>query len=71
MDEWHVCREVEDGTKAYVRRLGSFVDAANCTAVARMGFRAARANQDICALVDELIGEGLINIDNPRRAANE
>jgi hypothetical protein len=25
MDEWHVCREVEDGTKAYVRRLVSDV----------------------------------------------
>ena len=58
-------------TKAYIRRLSSFVDAANSTAVTRMSFRAGKAKHDINALIDELIDERLISLEKPRRAANE
>jgi len=58
-------------TNAYIRRLTSFVDAANCTAVTRMSGRAGKAKHDISTLIDELIDERLIRFEKPRRAASE
>jgi Flp pilus assembly CpaE family ATPase len=49
-------------TRAFVRRLSSFVHAANNAAVTRMNSRARKAKEDIETLIKELLDERLITL---------